>query len=105
MAEYVSAVAVFECGGLCAGGPAAAEGGGGDGARDGEVDLLLVPSLRDELLVIFELYGASVADAARGVCGGERGAERLGSGPEASAAEVRSAAAGAAWRDAGGAAV
>ena len=65
-----------------------------------EVDLLLVPTLRDEQLVIFELYGASVADAARGICGGERGAERLGSGPEASAAEVQSAAQSAAWRDA-----
>ena len=28
VAEYVSAVAVSVCGGLCAGGPAAAEGGG-----------------------------------------------------------------------------
>ena len=31
----------------------------------GEVDLLLVPSLRDEMLTIVELHGPSVADAAR----------------------------------------
>jgi len=35
------------------------------------VDLLLVPSLRDEFSGDYELYGAPVADAAGGVCGGE----------------------------------
>ena len=62
-----------------------------------EVDLLLVPSLRDEMLVISNNHRASLADAAGGICRGVGGAQRLGSGPEASAAEVFSAAAGAAW--------
>ena len=35
-----------------------------------QVDLLLVPSLRDEMLTIIELHGPSVVDAARWVRGG-----------------------------------
>ena len=70
-----------------------------------EVDLLLVPSLRDEMLVITNNTGHPSLTSAGGVCRGVGGAQRLGSGPEASAAEVLSAATGAAWRDADWAAV
>jgi hypothetical protein len=57
-----------------------------------EVDLLLVPSLRDEMLVITNLHGAPIADASRRVCRGLGGAQRLGSGPATSAAPVLAAA-------------
>ena len=70
-----------------------------------QVDLLLVPSLRDEMLTHHELHRASVAHIARGVCRSVGGAQRLGAGPRASAAEIFAAAAGAARRDADRAAV
>ena len=65
-----------------------------------QVDLLLVPSLRDEMLVITQLHRASVAHVASGICRGHEGAQRLGTRSEASAAEVFAAAARAARSDA-----
>ena len=69
-------------------------------ASSREVDLLLVPSLRDEMLTIGELHGTPVAHAARRVRGRVGGTQRLGAGSEESAAEVLDAAARAARRDA-----
>ena len=57
LAEHLPPVALPLGGGLRAGGPAAAEGGAGNGALLREVDLLLVPSLRDEMLTISNFTG------------------------------------------------
>ena len=62
-----------------------------------QVDLLLVPSLRDEMLDHQQLHGTSVADLARGLRAGVGSAQRLGSRPQSSAAEVRPAASCPAW--------
>ena len=70
-----------------------------------DVDLLLVPSLRDEMLVITQRHWASIVDLAGRFCGSLGGAERLGSGSAESVAEVFSAAKSAARRDADRAAV
>ena len=69
-------------------------------ASSREVDLLLVPSLRDEMLTHLELHRPSVADAARRVRRGVGGAQRLGARSEEPAAEVLAAAARAARRHA-----
>ena len=58
------------------------------------VDLLLVPSLRDEILTITNFTGHPVADAARGLRGGGPGAQRLGAGSGAPAADVLTASGG-----------
>ena len=58
-----------------------------------EVDVLLVPSLRDEMLDDHQLHRASVADAARRIRRGVGGAQRLGARSAPSAAEVLAAAA------------
>ena len=50
-----------------------------------QVDLLLVPSLRDEMLTITNFTGHPVADAARGLRRSGEGAQRLGARPEESA--------------------
>ena len=64
-----------------------------------EVDLLLVPSLRDEMLTHLELHRPSVAHAACRLRPGLGGAERLGAGSGEPAAEILSAAPRAARRD------
>ena len=61
------------------------------------VDLLLVPSLRDEMLVISNNTGHPSLTLARGVCRSLRSAQRLGSRSGASAAEVLAGAPRAAW--------
>ena len=48
-----------------------------------QVDLLLVPSLRDEMLTITNFTGPSVAHPARGLRRSRRGAQRLGARPRA----------------------
>jgi Asp-tRNA(Asn)/Glu-tRNA(Gln) amidotransferase A subunit family amidase len=48
------------------------------------VDLLLVPSLRDEILTItnfYQLHRPSVAHSSRRFCGSLEGAQRLGADP------------------------
>ena len=65
-----------------------------------EVDLLLVPSLRDEMLTIYEFHRASVAHAARGIRASVGGAQRLGARSGEPAAQVHAAASRAARHDA-----
>ena len=65
-----------------------------------EVDLLLVPSLRDEMLTLTNFTGHPSLTLARGIRRGVGGAQRLGARSGASAAKVLAAAPRAAWRDA-----
>ncbi len=59
------------------------------------VDLLLVPSLRDEMLTISNQTGHPSLTLRAGFVRGEPGSQRLGARPRAPAADVLSAAAGA----------
>ena len=61
-----------------------------------QVDLLLVPSLRDEILTITNFTGHPSLTSAGGLRGGVGSAQRLGARPGASTAEVFAAAARAA---------
>jgi hypothetical protein len=65
-----------------------------------QVDLLLVPSLARRDAGHHQLHGAPVAHAARRLRRSGRGAQRLGAGPGAPAAEILAAAPRAAWRHA-----
>jgi hypothetical protein len=56
-----------------------------------QVDLLLVPSLRDEMLTITNFTGHPSLTLRAGFRRGFRGAQRLGTGPERTAAEVLAA--------------
>ena len=69
-------------------------------ASSAEVDLLLVPSLRDEMLTITNFTGHPSLTLRAGFVRGVGGAERLGARSGEPAAEVHSAAAGAARRHA-----
>ena len=70
-----------------------------------QVDLLLVPSLRDEMLTITNFTGHPSLTLARRFRGSFRGAQRLGAGPERTAAEILAAAARATRRNADRAAI
>ncbi len=61
-----------------------------------QVDVLLAPSLRDEMLTHRQLHRVSVADIARGLYRSRRSAQRLGAGQGSPAAKVLTAAARAA---------
>ena len=65
-----------------------------------QVDLLLVPSLRDEMLTIANFTGHPSLTLRAGFVRGLRGAQRLGAGPGPPAAEILAAAPRAAWRHA-----
>ena len=66
-----------------------------------KVDLLLVPSLRDEMLDDRQFHRLSVVDVARGLHVRHSGAQRLGPGPEPAAAALGSTAAHTAQRHPG----
>ena len=75
-------------------------------ARDfSQVDLLLVPSLRDEMLTIAQLHRSAVSHHARRIRQGLAGAERLGAGSEESLADVLAASTGTTRHDVDRAAV
>ena len=96
MAELLPDVAIPLGGGLRPGGPAAAPVRRGDGAGDGRggpAPGAVAPGRDAHHL---ELHRASVAHAADGVRRGDAGAERLGAGPGAPAADLLAGAAGAA---------
>ena len=65
-----------------------------------EVDVLLVPSLRDEMLTLSNFTGHPSLTLARRIRQRRRGAQRLGARPEEPAAEILAAAARAARRHA-----
>ena len=68
MAESFSPGAIPFRGGFCAGRPPAAQSGDRNGESFFRSDLLLVPSLRDEMLTITQLHRASFAYVARRLC-------------------------------------
>ena len=65
-----------------------------------QVDLLLVPSLRDEMLTISNFTGHPSLDVAGGLRTGGGSAQRLGARSGAPSTQILAGAAGAAWSDA-----
>src|SRR5438552_4519053 len=99
LAEFIPPGAILVGGGFCAGGPAAAESGGGDGARFGRSRYAAGGLTARRNPDDNKFYRTAVADFARGIRASFAGMQRLGARSKPPAADVQSSATGAARRD------